>query len=60
MHYFHPLWIDIDDLRIDYRARMGLGDMPNIPHDVFHPADYPSVSYQGSPTQLTLLPPAVI
>ncbi len=54
------LWIDIGDLRIDYRARMYLGDMPDIPHGVFYPVDYPSISYDGSPTQLNLLPHAVI
>lgn len=56
IHY----WIDIDDLRIDYRARMYLGDMPDIPHGVFYHTDYVNVSYEGSPTQLNLLPHAVI
>lgn len=54
------LWIDVDDLRIDYRAKMWLGDSLNIPHGVFYPADYLSVSYEGRPTQLNLLPHAVI
>lgn len=56
IHY----WIDIDDLRIDYRARMWLGDKSDIPHGVFYSVDYPHISYQGSPTQLTLLPHAII
>lgn len=54
------LWIDIDDLRIDYRARMWLGDMPDIPHGVFYPVDYPRIRYEGSPTKLNLLAHAVI
>lgn len=53
-------WIDIDHLRIDYRARMWLGNMPDIPHGVFYPADYVNVSYEGSPTQSNLLPHTVI
>jgi hypothetical protein len=54
------LWIDINNIRIDYRVRMWLGDMPDIPYGVFYPADYPSIRYEGSPTQLNLLPHAVI
>jgi hypothetical protein len=56
IHY----WIDIDNIRIDYRAKMWLGDAPDIPHGIFYPTDYPSISYQGSHTQLTLLPHIII
>ena len=56
IHY----WIDTDDLRIDYRVKMWLGDMPDIPHGVFYPTDHPNVSYEGSTIQLTLLPHIII
>lgn len=47
---FYPhFWIDVDDLRIDYRARMWLGDEPIIPNGVFAPFDYPEVGYCGKP-----------
>lgn len=46
------LWIDLPgDLRIDYRARMWLGDK-GIPHGVFHPQDFPDIVYTGTPIQL--------
>lgn len=56
IHY----WIDVEDVRIDYRARMWLGEKINIPHGVFHPTDYPMVSYEGSPIELALLPDFLI
>ena len=49
-------WIDIEDLRIDYRARMWLGETPDIPHGIFHPTNYPKIYYQGSSIKLALLP----
>lgn len=49
-------WIDVEDLRIDYRARMWLGKKSDIPHGVFYPDDYPMISYEGSPLELALLP----
>ncbi len=48
--------IDIEDVRIDYRARMWLGETPDIPHGVFNPADYPRIYYEGSSMKLGLLP----
>jgi hypothetical protein len=42
-------WIDLPDgRRIDYRARMWLGDHEHIPHGVFEPDKYP-VNYDGQP-----------
>jgi hypothetical protein len=53
------LWIDLlDDLqgyRIDYRARLWLGDFSDIPHGVFRPQEFPKVSYEGSPRVLPSL-----
>ena len=49
-----------EDLRIDYRARMWLGEASDIPHGVFHPADYLMISYKGSPIELALLPDFLI
>ena len=54
------LWIDVEELRIDYRARMWLGNTPDIPHGVFFSANYPTISYQGNPIELRLLPRDVI
>lgn len=49
-----------EDLRIDYRARMWLGEASDIPHGVFHPAYYLMISYEGSPIELALLPAFLI
>ncbi len=54
------LWIDLlDDLkgyRVDYRARLWLGDSPDVPHGVFRPEEFPKVSYQEvAPRKLPLL-----
>jgi hypothetical protein len=57
IHY----WIDAEeDVRIDYRARMWLGETPDIPHGVFHPVDYLMISYEGSPIELALFPDFLI
>lgn len=48
-------WIEVGDLVIDYRARMWLGDKPDIPHGVFIKADH-AQRYQGTPVQLDPLP----
>ena len=38
-------WIDLPDgQRIDYRARMWLGDRPDVPHGIFNPVDFPGVT----------------
>jgi len=53
-------WIDLPNgQRIDYRARMWLGDHPEIPHGIFNPADFPSVTYKGHTVPLEPLPPTV-
>ncbi len=49
-----------EDVRIDYRARMGLGERTHIPHGVFHPTEYPVISYEASPIELALLPKFII
>ena len=42
-------WIDLPDgRRIDYRARMWLGDHKHIPHGIFDPIQYP-IKYSGNP-----------
>ncbi len=56
IHY----WIDVEDVRIDYRLRMWLGETPDIPHGVFHPTDYPMIFYEGSPIELASLPDFLI
>lgn len=40
------MWVEIEGLCVDYRARMWLGENEDVPHGVFHPADYP-VQYEG-------------
>lgn len=46
---FKPhFWIDLPDgRRIDYRARMWLGENNRIPHGVFNPDEYSDVRYDG-------------
>ena len=47
------LWINLPDgFRIDYRARMWLGQSETIPHGIFKPSDYPVVIYEGEPIEL--------
>ncbi len=56
LHY----WIDVADLRIDYRLRMWLGATSDIPHGVFFADLEKSVSYIGEPQEIPLLPQPII
>lgn len=56
LHY----WIDVGDLRIDYRLRMWLEETSDVPHGVFYIDSQKSVSYSGEPVDLPLLPLPVI
>lgn len=50
------LWIDLDDgRRLDCRARMWLGDHPDVPHGLFEPAQFPAVQYEGIVTPMPIL-----
>lgn len=53
-------WIDIGDLRVDYRLRMWLGETSDVPHGVFHKSSEQSVFYSGEPVDLPLLPLPII
>lgn len=54
-------WIDLPSgERIDYRARMWLGNSDRIPHGVFQPDSFPDVIYEGKPIELELLPPVLL
>jgi hypothetical protein len=44
VHY----WIDIGDLRVDYRLKMWLGETSDVPHRVFCVDSEKSVSYLGN------------
>lgn len=48
-------WIELDGLRVDYRARMWLGEGPEVPHGVVPIGAFPAVQYDGEPCDL---PPA--
>ncbi len=49
-------WIDLPSgERIDYRARMWLGDNLSVPHGIFQPNDFPNIIYSGIPVELELL-----
>lgn len=48
-------WITIGDIFIDYRARMWLGNTPDIPHGIFALDEFPAISYEGEETQLAAL-----
>ncbi len=52
IHY----WINVGDLRIDYRLRMWLGETLDVPHGVFYQDSEKNVSYLGEPVDLLLLP----
>lgn len=56
LHY----WIDVADLRIDYRLSMWLGKTPDVPHGVFQANLETGVDYRGTPQQLPLLPQSII
>jgi len=46
-------WIELPDHTIiDYRARMWLGDRPEIPHGIFNPSDYQNMIYEGNAADL--------
>jgi hypothetical protein len=54
-------WIDLPNGdRIDYRARMWLGQEEGVPHGVFNPQNFPDVIYQGEAIVLESLPPVVL
>jgi hypothetical protein len=53
-------WIDLPDgQRVDYRARMWLGERPDVPHGIFNPADFPGVTYKGEAVPLEPLSPTL-
>lgn len=56
LHY----WINVGDLRVDYRLRMWLGETSDVPHGVFYVDSEKSVSYLGEPVDLPLLPLPII
>ncbi|WP_045056303.1 hypothetical protein [Aliterella atlantica] len=56
LHY----WIEVGDLRIDYRLRMWLSETSDVPHGIFHKDSQQSVSYLGEPIDLPLLPLPII
>ena len=58
---YHHFWIDLPSgERIDYRARMWLGNSDRVPHGVFQPENFPDVIYEGKPIELELLPPVLL
>lgn len=50
-------WVEVGDLVIDYRARMWLGDDPEVPHGVFR-KDAVLGEYRGQPTDMIRPVPA--
>ena len=52
----HP---EVLKLRVDYRVKMWLGDLPGIPHGIFAPTQYPHVLYTGRPVALKPLHPVL-
>lgn len=52
IHY----WIDVEDLRVDYRLKMWIGETSDVPHGVFCDNLEKSVSYLGKPVDMPLLP----
>lgn len=55
------LWIELPTgQRLDFRARMWLGERDDVPHGLVTPADYPQVEYQGASLVLGELPPGVL
>ena len=45
-------WVECGALRIDYRARMWLGDDDCVPHGVHSPDQYPLIAYAGKPVYM--------
>ena len=52
-HKVYHYWIEVvqvnvdfesTNLFVDYRARMWMGNCPDVPHGVFDPAEYPLVT----------------
>ncbi len=52
IHY----WIDVGDVRVDYRLKMWLGETSDVPHGVFCIDSEKSVSYSGKPVDMPLMP----
>ena len=50
------LWVEVGRLRIDFAARLWLGDGPTIPHGVFAPDEYLHLRYDGKPIALAVSP----
>lgn len=50
------LWVDVEMYRIDYRARMWLGNGEDIPHGVVRVGQYSNVLYQGENFSIPVLP----
>ena len=49
-------WIELDNgLIIDYKARMWLGDEPNIPHGIFKLDEFPKALYVGKESKELLV-----
>lgn len=55
---FSPhFWIELPDSTvIDYRARMWLGNKPEVPHGIFSLNDYHHIAYKGDAVDLEPLP----
>lgn len=49
-------WLRVGEWTIDYRARMWLGAVPEIPHGVFRAGDFPAVQYDGIAMPMEPLP----
>ncbi len=48
-------WITVGDVFVDYRARMWLGDIPDIPHGIFTLNEFPDIAYEGEEAKLPVL-----
>lgn len=49
------VWVEVGELVVDFRARMWMGDLPDVPHGVFLKADHPDL-YRGNPVEIEPLP----
>lgn len=54
-HFWVELAGELKGMRIDFRARMWLGNSEDVPHGVFQFCSYPTVKYMGEPVSLRLL-----
>ena len=53
---FH-YWVVLPDQRIiDYKARMWLGNKPEVPHGIFSPKEFPEYRYVGRTTPMSVSP----